>query len=96
MDPMFILYETQQNYLKSYPDKYDLPEVDVDQKKYKEDNYLVVERTFETPAGQLSDCTKIPPSGGEYGVFPNPIKTEFLIKSKEDLCIQKTRLGCSI
>jgi len=85
MDPMFILYETQPNYLDSYPDKYDLLEVEIEQKKYQKDNYLVVERTFKTPAGNLSDRTKIPPSGGEYGIFPNPIKTECLVKSEDDL-----------
>ncbi|MCC6445724.1 MAG: hypothetical protein IT210_20005 [Armatimonadetes bacterium] len=76
MDIMTIAGEPTPNYLESYPDSYSLPEVRVEQAKYREDNYQVVKRTFHTPAGSLSDRTKIPPAGREYGVSPNPIKTE--------------------
>lgn len=85
MDLMWSVGDGTPNYLSSYPDKYDLPEVRVEQRKYEEGNFLVVERTFHTPAGSLSDRTKIPPSGREYGVMPNPIKTEHLLKGREDL-----------
>ena len=85
MDPMYILYETQLNYLDSYPDSYDLPQVRVEQKKYQQNEFIIVERIFHTPAGRLSDRTKIPPPGREYGVFPNPIKTEYLVKDITDL-----------
>ncbi len=85
MDFMHIVGEPTPNYLISYPDQYDLPEVQVEQTKYEEGDYQVVERTFCTPAGDLSDRTKIPPSGREYGVSPNPLKTEFLLKGPEDL-----------
>ncbi|MCI0494886.1 hypothetical protein L0Z72_07745, partial [candidate division KSB1 bacterium] len=85
LDLMFIVNDGTPNYLEIYPDKYGLPDVKVDQKKYTENECLIVERTFHTPAGKLSDRTKIPPSAREYGVSPNPIKTEYLVKAKNDL-----------
>lgn len=85
LDFMHIVGDGTTNYLDIYPDTYDLPEVRVTQKRYEEGNLQVVERTFHTPAGDLSDRTKIPPAGREYGVSPNPIKTEHLVKGPEDL-----------
>ena len=85
MDPMHIVSDGTPNYLDSYPDAYALPGVDVEQRKYRDGDFQVVERTFHTPAGDLSDRTRIPPAGREYGVSPNPIKTEHLVKGPEDL-----------
>jgi len=85
LDYMHILGDGTRDYVTSYPDEYDLPEVEVEQKRYEEGNYKVVERVFHTPAGDLSDRTKIPPSGREYGVSPNAIKSEYLVKDAEDL-----------
>lgn len=85
MDFMFIIEENTPNYLETYPDEYNLPDVTVDQKKYKQDDLIAVERTFHTPAGALSDRTLIPPANRVYGLFPNPIKTEYLVKSPADL-----------
>ncbi len=85
MDFMHILGPMTSNYVISYPDEYNLPGVSVDQKRYTEGEYTVVERTFHTPAGAISDRTKIPPAGREFGVSPNPIKTEYLIKTIDDL-----------
>jgi len=85
LDLMFIVDDGTPNYLEIYPDKYNLPEVKVEQRKFLKDDCLIVERTFHTPAGMLSDRTKIPPAGREYGVNPNPLKTEYLIKSPADL-----------
>lgn len=85
MAPMHIIGDMTPNYIYSYPNEYDLPEVKVTQTRYQEAEYEVVERTFHTPAGALSDRTKIPPSGREYGVSPNPIKTEYLVKGLDDL-----------
>ena len=39
IDPMFIIYDSQPNYLDTYPDEYDLPEVIVDKKKYNEGDF---------------------------------------------------------
>src|SRR5512136_2948682 len=63
IDPMEILSPRTPNYVLSYPERYDLPEVEVEQRRYEEGEYQVVERTFHTPAGRVSDRTKIPPSG---------------------------------
>jgi len=85
IDPMHIVSDGTPNTLDGYPDEYDLPQVEVAQRKYQDGDFIVVERTFHTPAGDLSDRTKIPPSGREYGVSPNPIKTEHVVKGPEDL-----------
>jgi len=85
IDPMEIFGCTTPIYAMQYPDEYALPEVKVEQTRTEEDEYQVVERTFHTPAGSLSDRTKIPPSGREYGMSPNPFKTEFLVKGRDDL-----------
>lgn len=85
IDPMEIISPRTPNYIMTYPDQYDLPEVQVDTTRYEEGNYQVVERVFHTPAGTLSDRTKIPPAGREYGMSPNPIRTEHLVKSRDDI-----------
>ena len=85
MDFMFIIEESTTNYLEIYPDEYFLPDVKVDQKKYQEGDLLAVERTFHTPGGILTDRTLIPPANRVYGLFPNPIKTEYIVKSPADL-----------
>lgn len=85
LDPMEIFGCPTPIYAIQYPEEYNLPEVKVEQRKYEDGNYQVVERTFHTPAGKLSDRTKIPPSGREYGMSPNPFKTEYLVKGREDI-----------
>jgi hypothetical protein len=85
IDPMEILSPRTPNHLVSYPESYDLPEVKVDTIRYEQNEHQVVERSFHTPAGRLSDRTKIPPSGREYGMSPNPMKTEYLVKGRDDL-----------
>ena len=85
MDFMDIVGDGTPNLIITYPNEYHLPDVRVDQRRYPEGDYEVVERTFHTPAGRLSDRTKIPPAGREYGVSPNPIKTEYLVKGPGDL-----------
>jgi uroporphyrinogen decarboxylase len=85
IDPMEILSSTTPNYLISYPEEYDLPDVRVETRRYEEGEYEVIERVFHTPAGPLSDRTMIPPAGREYGMSPNPLKAEALVKSREDV-----------
>jgi uroporphyrinogen decarboxylase len=85
MDPMFIIPNGTVNILDSYPDTYDIPEVEVSQKKYVEDQLTVVERTFRTPAGDLTDRTQIPPAGTKFGISPDPFKTEYMVKDRSDL-----------
>jgi uroporphyrinogen decarboxylase len=85
MDPMFIIPNGTLNILDAYPDTYNLPEVKVSQKKYVENQLTVVERTFHTPAGNLTDRTQIPPPGTKFGISPDPFKTEYLVKEPSDL-----------
>lgn len=73
------------NYVVDMPAHYDLPDVTVEQTRRPDGDFVVVERTFHTPAGPLSDCTRIPPARREYGISPNPVKVEHLVKSPEDL-----------
>ncbi|MCD6359764.1 MAG: hypothetical protein J7M38_02795 [Armatimonadetes bacterium] len=85
LDLTHIVGDGQPNYICSYPDEYNLPEVSVDQTWRDDRDCRIVERTFHTPAGDISDITRVPPAGREYGVAPNPVKIEHLIKSAEDL-----------
>ena len=85
MDLMHVVSDGTPNILEDYPDEYDLPDVEVEQRKCLDHDFVVVERTFHTPAGDLSDRTRIPPPLREYGVSPNPIKTEHVVKGPEDL-----------
>lgn len=85
MDFMHITGDGQPNFVCSYPDEYDLPEVTVDQSWSDAGDCRIVDRTFHTPAGDIGDITRVPPSGREYGVSPNPVKIEHLIKSADDL-----------
>ena len=56
------------------------------QEERTEGEYRVVRRTFQTPDGTLSDETRFPPAGDRrYGVFPNPVRTEYLVKDRSDL-----------
>ena len=85
MDPMHVVDDGTPNYIDSYPDAYDLPAVRVEQTRGDDDGFTVVARTFHTPAGSLSDVTRIPPPRPEYGVSPNPYKVEHLVKTAGDL-----------
>jgi hypothetical protein len=85
IDPMYILPSSPPNVVDSYPDTYHIPEVKVDQKKYRDGPFLVVERTFLTPAGRVSDTTRIPEAGREFGVDPTPVKMKYLVEDADDL-----------
>ncbi|MGC9316888.1 MAG: uroporphyrinogen decarboxylase family protein [Armatimonadota bacterium] len=85
VDFMHILGEPTPNYIYSHPQQYDLPDVQVEQSRRADGDCCIVERTFHTPAGTISDITRVPPAGREYGVSPNPVKLEHLIKSRDDL-----------
>ena len=85
IDLMHIVDDGTPNYIDVYPDDYGLADVQVEQKRSEEDGFTVVSRTFHTPAGTLSDVTRIPPPRPEYGISPNPVKVEHLIKEAEDI-----------
>lgn len=85
IDPMHIVEDGTPNYIDTYPDSYLLPQVQVEQERTDDDGFTVVSRVFRTPAGDLTDLTRIPPPRPEYGVSPNPVKVEHLVKDTSDL-----------
>ena len=85
MDFMHIIGGPGEHQICSNPQSYDIPGVQVEQSRREAGDCVIFERTFRTPAGDISDVTRVPPSGREYGVSPNPVKLEFLIKSRDDL-----------
>ena len=66
---------------------FNLPQVEMSAAEEEPDGDLrVVRRVFKTPAGELTDVTKIPPAGDRtFGMSPNPVRTEFLVKERHDL-----------
>jgi hypothetical protein len=62
-----------------------MPQVKVTQRTKESQGAVTVYRTFETPAGRLSDETFLAPPDREYGVSPSPVKREYLIKEASDL-----------
>lgn len=85
LDQMYPVEDGTLNVVDEFPDTYNLAEVKVEQRKYAEGDFTAVERTFHTPAGTLSDRILVAPSGREFGVTPNPVRTEHLVKSPADL-----------
>ena len=69
---------------------YDLPDVDYGREESTEGAYKVVRRIFRTRSGTVAtDVTRFPPPDRAYGVSPNPIRTEHLVKSHADLnCVR--------
>jgi hypothetical protein len=49
-----------------------------------------VSRVIHTPAGRLSDRTRIPRPGGQFGIAPNNHIEEYLLKGPEDLPALRT------
>ena len=85
MDFMLVTGEPVANYVYGTQTQFDLPGVEVDLERRDAGDCYIIERTFRTPAGEISDVTRVPPSGREYGVSPNPMKHEHLVKSIDDL-----------
>jgi len=51
----------------------------------EEGGCTIVSRLIETPEGRLTDRTRIPPPGKEYGIAPDPHIEEFAVKGRDDL-----------
>ncbi len=85
LDQMYPVDDGTMNVLDEFPERYDLPGVRVEQRKARTGDFVAVERTFHTPAGRLSDRILVPPNGREFGVTPNPVRTEHLVKGPDDL-----------
>jgi len=85
LDQMYPVEDGTLNLLDVFPEHYDLPGVRVEQRKSQQGDFVAVERTFHTPTGKLSDRILVPPNGREFGVTPNPVRTEHLVKGPDDL-----------
>ena len=81
LDPLHPIDDGTMNVIDDFPEAYALPGVKVEQRKYAESDFTAVDRTFNPPAGQLSDRILIAPAGREFGVQPNPVRTEHLLKT---------------
>ena len=66
-------------------DTADLKDIEITTDIQKDGQYTIVSRHIQTPAGALTDCTKIPAPGGEFGIAPNNLITEHLVKDPDDL-----------
>lgn len=74
------------NYFRVLGSDYtDLPDVKVEKKVYNDGDAKIVERVFDTPEGKLRDVTKVFPQDDTYGIYADPIKSEFLVKDENDL-----------
>lgn len=63
-----------------------LPRVGYRTEESTEGTFRAVRRIFETPDGVLTDVTCYPPAGDRsYGISPNPVRTEYLVKDGDDL-----------
>lgn len=51
----------------------------------EEGDCAIVSRLIETPAGRLSDRTRIPRPGGQYGIAPDDHIEEYPVKGRDDL-----------
>ncbi len=85
MDFMHIIGEPAANYVYGTQEEYDLPDVEVELSRRDAGDCYILERIFHTPAGSICDVTRVPPRGREYGVSPNPVRHEHLVKSIDDL-----------
>ena len=85
-DPVFQMMPGLVNPVDSvYFDSSYTKDIKVDYKETANGDMKIVERTISTPAGKLKDIIHVPPSNGKYGVSPNPVKREFLIKDASDI-----------
>jgi hypothetical protein len=60
-------------------------EVRITATRREEGGCAIVSRMIETPAGRLTDRTRIPPPGKEYGIAPDPMVEEHAVKGRDDL-----------
>jgi uroporphyrinogen-III decarboxylase len=61
------------------------PTFRVEETARRETDGRTVVRTIHTPAGTLTDRTRIPKPGGQFGIAPNNHIEEHLVKGPEDL-----------
>ena len=63
-----------------------LPRVEARTEESMDRDFRVVRRIFSTPEGELTDVTRVPPPGDRsFGISPNPMRTEHMVKDRNDL-----------
>ena len=63
-----------------------LPGVEATTEECEQHGLRAVRRIFRTPEGVLTDVTCVPPPGDRaFGISPNPLRTEYMVKDKSDL-----------
>ena len=60
-------------------------DIRVDERRETSGDYTISQRTFETPAGRLTDEIHMPKPGGPFGIAPNAHFKERIIKGPDDL-----------
>ena len=60
-------------------------DIRVEEVTRQENDGEIVTRRIHTPAGTLSDRTRVPRPGGQFGIAPNNHIEEYLVKGPEDL-----------
>jgi len=84
-DPFIILHSFTPNYLLYPFGSYkELDGVSVKLDVDRSPDFIVVSRRVQTPAGTLTDKSKLAFSP-IYGISPTPVKMEYLVKTEEDL-----------
>jgi hypothetical protein len=61
------------------------PKIRIEESVVQESEGRVISRTIHTPAGQLTDRTRLPKRGGQFGIAPNNHIEEYMVKGPEDL-----------
>jgi hypothetical protein len=61
------------------------PAIRVEEKATQDAEGRTVARAIHTPAGKLSDRTRIPKPGGQFGIAPNHHIEEHMVKGPDDL-----------
>lgn len=77
--PVILFPRPQSDYSKLGPG------IRVEETTREEGDCRIVTRTLHTPAGTLTDRTRIPRPGGQFGIAPNNHIEEYLLKGPEDL-----------
>ena len=63
-----------------------LPDVEATTEEGEQHGLRAVRRIFKTPEGTLTDVTCLPTPGDRtFGISPNPLRTEYMVKDKSDL-----------
>jgi len=86
-DPTIIISSGIPNYFTATDDSVDgLSDVEIKIEVRDDKNSNIIIRNINTPAGPLREVIRVPKPGHiEYGISPNPMRLEHLVKDSSDL-----------